>query len=168
MFSAIKLLILWTLQGVCCVIQCVHCFEKLTCWQVGLIFRIAKLLRQSFRRSMRRLAGALGDNGILPPPPDYSAVLVEMNGTPQGHSELPEPSSAQPGARISTMTAADVAHILRSSTGHRAQQNRHTECLVEQDGPVHHDVAVHPSGTEFNFKPEAKSTSLTWNAYSRQ
>jgi hypothetical protein len=114
---------------------------------------------------MRRLAGALGDNGTLPPPPDYNAVLVEMNRTPQGHSELPEPSFTQPAARISTMTAADVAHILRSSMRHRAQQNRHTECLVEGTVPVHHDMAVHPSGPEFNPKPEAESTSLTWNAY---
>jgi len=124
-------------------------------------FRIAKLLRQSFRRSMRRLAGALGDNGTLPPPPDYSAVLVEMNRTLQGHSELPQPSSAQTAARISTMTAADVAHILRSSMRNRAQQNRHTECLVEGAVPVHRDMAVHPSGPEFNSKPEAESTSLT-------
>jgi len=107
-----------------------------------LTFRIAKLLRQSIHRSMRCLAGALGDNGTLPPPPDYSAVLVEMNRTPQGHSEMQEPSSAQPAARISTMTAADVAHILRSSMRHTAQQNRHTECLVEGAGPVHHDMAV--------------------------
>lgn len=126
-----------------------------------LTFRIAKLLRQSFRRSMRRLAGALGDNGTLPPPPDYSAVLVEMNGTPQGRSELSEPSSAQPAARVSTMTASDVAHILRSSMRHRAQQNRHTECLVEGAVPVHTDMAAHPSGPEFNSKPEAESTSLT-------
>ena len=80
-----------------------------------LIFRIDKLLGQSFRHSMCCLAGALGDNGTLPPPTDYSAVLVEVNRTPQGHSEPPEPPSAQPAARISTMTAADVAHILRSS-----------------------------------------------------
>jgi hypothetical protein len=80
-----------------------------------LTFRITKLLRQSFCCSMRRLAGALGDNGTLSPPPDYSAVLVEKNRTPQGHSELPEPSSAQPAAHISTMTAADVTHILSSS-----------------------------------------------------
>lgn len=122
--------------------------------------RIAKLLRQSFRRSMRRLAGALGDNGTLPPPPDYSAVLMEMNRAPQGPSELPEPSSTQP-ARISTLTAADVAHILRSSIRHRAQQNRHTDCLLDGAVPVHHDTAVYPSGPEFNIKPEAESTYVT-------
>lgn len=104
---------------------------------------------------MRRLAGALGDNGTLPPPPDYSAVLVEMNSTPQDHNELPEP------ARMSAMTAADVAHILRSSIRHRVQQNRHTECLVDGVVPIHHDVAIQPSRPELNFKPEAEGTSVT-------
>ena len=97
---------------------------------------------------MRRLAGALGDNGTLPPPPDYSAVLVEMNSTPQDHNELPEP------ARMSAMTAADVAHILRSSI-------RHRECLVDGVVPIHHDVAIQPSRPELNFKPEAEGTSVT-------
>jgi hypothetical protein len=110
---------------------------------------------------MHRFAGALGDNGTLSLPPDYSAVLVEMNKTPQGHSEVPQPSSAQPAARIVTMTAADAAHILKNNMRHRAQQNRHTECLVEEAVPVHLDMAVHPSGPEFNSKPEAGSTSLT-------
>ncbi|KAK9736610.1 Sodium:neurotransmitter symporter family [Popillia japonica] len=56
--------------------------------------RIAKLLRQSIRRSVRRIANALGESSssrqranaqqnseVLPPPPppDYNAVLVEMN-----------------------------------------------------------------------------------------
>jgi len=127
-------------------------------------FRIAKLLWQSFCRSMCRLAGALGDNGTLPPPPDYSAILVEMNRTPQGHSELPDPSYAQPAACIFKMTAADVVHILRSSMRHRAQQNKHTKCLVEGAVPVHHDMAVHPSGPGFNSKPQAESTSYAVKA----
>jgi len=104
------------------------------------------------------------DNATLPPPHDYSAILVEMNRTSQGHSELPEPSSAQPAACISTMTAADVVHILRSSMQHRAQRNRHTEWPVEGAVPVHHDMAVHPSGPGFNSKPKAESTYLTSNA----
>ncbi|OXU30031.1 hypothetical protein TSAR_017027 [Trichomalopsis sarcophagae] len=53
--------------------------------------RIAKMLRQSFRRSVRRIANVLGEGGSAaaarnrpalqqqPPPPDYAAVLVEMN-----------------------------------------------------------------------------------------
>lgn len=54
--------------------------------------RIAKMLRQSFRRSVRRIAGVLGEGAAAaaatrqrpalqqqPPPPDYAAVLVEMN-----------------------------------------------------------------------------------------
>lgn len=48
--------------------------------------RIAKMLRQSFRRSVRRIANVLGESSIprprpalQPPPPDYATVLVEMN-----------------------------------------------------------------------------------------
>lgn len=51
--------------------------------------RIAKMLRQSFRRSVRRIANVLGEGGSAarhrpplqqqPPPPDYADVLVEMN-----------------------------------------------------------------------------------------
>lgn len=53
--------------------------------------RIAKILRQSFRRSVRRLANVLGEGSASrqrpalppppPPPPDYATVLVEMNQT---------------------------------------------------------------------------------------
>jgi hypothetical protein len=125
-------------------------------------FRIAKLLRQSFRRSVRRLANALGDSSTLPPPPDYSAVLVEMNRTPQDHSEqLPEPSSAHL-ARMSTMTAADVAHILRSSLRHSAPRNRDIEGLVGRAAPIHHDVMVPPIRPELDSKTEAESTSVIW------
>lgn len=50
--------------------------------------RIAKMLRQSFRRSVRRIANVLGESSAPrqrpalqqpPPPPDYATVLVEMN-----------------------------------------------------------------------------------------
>ncbi|XP_014488477.1 PREDICTED: uncharacterized protein LOC106751810 isoform X2 [Dinoponera quadriceps] len=51
--------------------------------------RIAKMLRQSFRRSVRRIANVLGETSsvvtaarrpaLQPPPPDYATVLVEMN-----------------------------------------------------------------------------------------
>lgn len=52
--------------------------------------RIAKMLRQSFRRSVRRIANVLGESSATPrqrpalqqqqpPPPDYATVLVEMN-----------------------------------------------------------------------------------------
>jgi len=47
---------------------------------------------------------------------------------------------------------------------HRAQRNRHTEWPVEGAVPVHHDMAVHPSGPGFNSKPKAESTYLTSNA----
>jgi hypothetical protein len=128
-------------------------------------FRIAKLLRQSFRRSMRRLAGALGDNGTLPPPPDYTAVLVEMNRTQQDHDEqLPEPSSAHPVC-TSTMTAAGVAHILRSSLRRSVLRNRNTEHLVDAAAPVHCDVTLPPTRPGLDSKPEAENTSVTWNIW---
>nr|CAD7409175.1 unnamed protein product [Timema cristinae] len=47
--------------------------------------RIAKMLRQSFRRSVRRIASVLGEhsNSVRPmaaiSPPDYAAVLIEIN-----------------------------------------------------------------------------------------
>ncbi|KAJ8678551.1 hypothetical protein QAD02_014338 [Eretmocerus hayati] len=67
--------------------------------------RIAKMLRQSFRRSVRRIASVLGEAGLVagptsasrhrpalsqqqqpqqPPPPDYAHVLVEMNQSVAG------------------------------------------------------------------------------------
>lgn len=75
--------------------------------------RIAKLLRQSLRRSMRRITSVLGESSrpVDPPqtqpPPDYSAVLVEMNQS--------RTSQELANFRGSTLTAADVASILRSS-----------------------------------------------------
>lgn len=114
--------------------------------------RIAKLLRQSIRRSVRRLANVLGEGSgprnqerpnlqniqnLQVPPPDYSAVLVEMNQSQatdvteitildstvaDGNISSSNPSTTdrinrelrtlQPG---SPLTAADVATILRSS-----------------------------------------------------
>lgn len=63
--------------------------------------RLAKFLRQSIRRSVRRIASVLGESSssrhratieqaqvqtqIQIPPPDYNAVLVEMNNTNAGN-----------------------------------------------------------------------------------
>lgn len=58
------------------------------------------MLRQSFRRSVRRIANVLGESSVTPrqrsalqpPPPDYATVLVEMNqqsGNGGGHSDIP-------------------------------------------------------------------------------
>lgn len=65
--------------------------------------RIAKMLRQSFRRSVRRIANVLGESSSVlprsrpalqppsspppppPPPPDYATVLVEMNQSVLSH-----------------------------------------------------------------------------------
>lgn len=89
--------------------------------------RLAKLLRNSIRRSVRRIQSVLGEGSLIGtvsrtqsrnltiPPPDYSTVLVEMNqGTSQngGQSQTSRELSNFQG---STLTAADVASILRSS-----------------------------------------------------
>lgn len=59
--------------------------------------RLAKFLRQSIRRSVRRIANVLGEGSnsrqrnavqnmqVQPPPPDYNAVLVEMNNATQSN-----------------------------------------------------------------------------------
>lgn len=57
------------------------------------------MLRQSFRRSVRRIANVLGESSVTPrqrsalqpPPPDYATVLVEMNqqGASGGDGGIP-------------------------------------------------------------------------------
>ncbi|KAL1492258.1 hypothetical protein ABEB36_012734 [Hypothenemus hampei] len=97
--------------------------------------RLAKFLRQSIRRSMRRIANVLGEGSSAeasrsrpsvqnvsqpPPPPDYNAVFVEMNvsGVPD-HGEMPALGTLERlrnlQASPTALTAADVASILRSS-----------------------------------------------------
>lgn len=102
--------------------------------------RIAKMLRQSIRRSVRRLAHVLGESSNTnrqrqttqnqnqnetpehqhqqqPPPPDYNAVLVEMNQNQQHQQTVVTVvDSVEPESNSScAMTAADVASILRNS-----------------------------------------------------
>ncbi|XP_065170048.1 sodium-dependent transporter bedraggled isoform X2 [Atheta coriaria] len=98
--------------------------------------RIAKLLRQSFRRSVRRIANVLGeasgtrnrtqtDSGAQttqPPPPDYHDVLVEMHQNRDVAVNIPETRDRMIQRELATiatsstgLTAADVACILRSS-----------------------------------------------------
>ncbi|XP_050515599.1 sodium-dependent transporter bedraggled isoform X2 [Diabrotica virgifera virgifera] len=107
--------------------------------------RIAKFLRQSIRRSVRRIANVLGEgssrqrtpisntNGTSTttplPPPDYNAVLVEMNNPSRSTDvAISMPDGPATSTRLSTLerlrnleststalTAAEVASILRSS-----------------------------------------------------
>ncbi|KYB29348.1 sodium-dependent transporter bedraggled isoform X1 [Tribolium castaneum] len=99
--------------------------------------RLAKFLRQSIRRSVRRLANVLGESSTArqranlpqtqPPPPDYNAVLVEMSQTNSTDVSISVPDSStristlerlrniQPTPGSPTLTAAEVASILRSS-----------------------------------------------------
>ncbi|KAK4883080.1 hypothetical protein RN001_006399 [Aquatica leii] len=97
--------------------------------------RIAKFLRQSIRRSVRRITNALGEgssrqrNNAQPvqvPPPDYNAVLVEMNNgestgvdtanrTETNQSTFGRELAAHRRSSSSGLTIADVASILRNS-----------------------------------------------------
>ncbi|XP_044258014.1 sodium-dependent transporter bedraggled isoform X2 [Tribolium madens] len=99
--------------------------------------RLAKFLRQSIRRSVRRLANVLGESSTArlrsnlpqtqPPPPDYNAVLVEMSQTNSTDVSISVPDAStristlerlrniQPTPGSPTLTAAEVASILRSS-----------------------------------------------------
>ncbi|XP_050296620.1 sodium-dependent transporter bedraggled isoform X2 [Anthonomus grandis grandis] len=94
---------------------------------------LIKILRQSIRRSTRRIAHLLGERNLQstsrqrpplqnvtePPPPDYSSVSIEMNAassttsTPTRVSTLERLRSLQ--SSPNALTAADVASILRSS-----------------------------------------------------
>lgn len=89
--------------------------------------RIAKMLRQSFRRSVRRIANVLGESSaprqraaLQPPPPDYATVLVEMNqsGVPLSHDHVsihvlsePQPDVTNTGSnrqsRVGDATSLD-------------------------------------------------------------
>ncbi|CAH0384145.1 unnamed protein product [Bemisia tabaci] len=149
--------------------------------------RIAKLLRQSLRRSVRgirNIRSALGTPTQTrdtydvanppasprgPPPPNYAAVLVEINQSqgngnsnrtqitiPRRESEvnevirrphLPSDASAQGGG---TMTASDVANILRSSLRRQvlrsnsmsSQVSSSVEHLVRNAVPINQDSLV--------------------------
>lgn len=92
--------------------------------------RIAKFLRQSIRRSVRRIANVLGESSgsrqqtsevqnnqtqPSPPPPDYNAVLVEMNRAAVTDSPDRRTQELAIASQSSALTAADVASILRNS-----------------------------------------------------
>ncbi|XP_054271127.1 sodium-dependent transporter bedraggled [Macrosteles quadrilineatus] len=112
--------------------------------------RIAKLLRQSFRRSMRRITTAIGGESSvpsarprlpLPPPPDYSTVLVEMHQNQHtDHSEVIVNRTDH-----STLTADDVATILRSSIRRprdNVVESSSSERLVDAAAPINEDSIV--------------------------
>lgn len=116
--------------------------------------RIAKFLRQSFRRSVRRIANVMGESSRQPTtsttqqvaPPDYNTVLVEMNHpqTNRCSSVSVISSSFLPSAPVhqstlereladrvgnsSVLSVADVACILRSSF-RRSRINRTANTL---------------------------------------
>ncbi|XP_063930579.1 sodium-dependent transporter bedraggled [Zophobas morio] len=163
--------------------------------------RIAKFLRQSIRRSVRRLANVLGESsttrqrGTLPapsqpPPPDYNAVLVEMsqtnstdvsisvpaastNSTPVRISTLERLRNIQPTPGSPTLTAAEVASILRTSFRRSTVRGRNfnedgtaslsAENLVDSAAPIGETSLVvdHlPESGAADVKREANSSVI--------
>ncbi|KYN30913.1 Sodium- and chloride-dependent glycine transporter 1 [Trachymyrmex septentrionalis] len=100
--------------------------------------RIAKMLRQSFRRSVRRIANVLGESSgprqrpaLQPPPPDYATVLVEMNqsGVPMSHDHVaihvlsePRPDVTNTGDSRHGMDVSAVERRHRPNTIDRASK----------------------------------------------
>lgn len=89
--------------------------------------RIAKMLRQSFRRSVRRIANVLGESSaprsrpaLQPPPPDYATVLVEMNqsgGVSRNHVAIHvSPADSRPDV---TNTGSNRQRSVDISAEHR-------------------------------------------------
>lgn len=73
---------------------------------------------------MRRIANVLGESSTSrqptepttqPPPPDYNAVLVEMNRSTVTDSPDRRTQELAIASQSSALTAADVASILRNS-----------------------------------------------------
>ncbi|XP_066909040.1 sodium-dependent transporter bedraggled isoform X2 [Halyomorpha halys] len=112
--------------------------------------RIAKLMRQSFRRSVRRIQTAFAGGGgggsgggsgsgvgegssSEPPPPDYDTVLVEI------HQSLS--SDTGPTTSSTLATVSEVASRLRSSF-RRAMSSQSQQCLVPSASPIHRDSII--------------------------
>jgi hypothetical protein len=131
-----------------------------------LVSRIAKLLRQSFRRSVRRIATVLGTTGgetvvpsapSMPPPPDYAAVLVEINQSLNSqrtdHIALAIDSPTRRtndgetvAATSSNLSANEVAQILRNSFRRAMRDNivesSSSQRLVDAAAPINHDSVI--------------------------
>lgn len=100
--------------------------------------RIAKMLRQSFRRSVRRIANVLGESSaprqrpaLQPPPPDYATVLVEMNqtGAPISRDHVaihvlsePRPDVTNTGGSRHSVDASAIERRHRPNTIDRANR----------------------------------------------
>lgn len=98
---------------------------------------------------MRRITTALGAGETseparqrpplpLPPPPDYTAVLVEMHQADTGGVIVNRTDH-------STLTADDVATILRSSIRRNARdvvESSSSERLVDAAAPINQDSIV--------------------------
>lgn len=78
-----------------------------------------------------------------PPPPDYSAVLVEMH---QSQTDGQSDTVIVNRTDHSTLTADDVATILRSSIRRNIRDNviesSSSERLVDAAAPINHDSIV--------------------------
>ncbi|BET01002.1 transporter [Nesidiocoris tenuis] len=106
--------------------------------------RIAKMLRQSFRRSFRRLTNARDDAAAgeasnsqaapettqRPPPPDYATVLVEINRPPSTSDVQPPDVVPQASAfsHVSTLVRNSFRRAMRNN-----EQSTSSERLVDTD-----------------------------------
>ncbi|XP_015188524.1 PREDICTED: uncharacterized protein LOC107072804 isoform X2 [Polistes dominula] len=106
--------------------------------------RIAKMLRQSFRRSVRRIANVLGESSaprqrpaLQPPPPDYATVLVEMNQNTRGHGVVDVSINMNNESRPDVVVA--TTNIRRSTRNERSatvlgigDNNRHRPNTIDR------------------------------------
>ncbi|CAB0002652.1 unnamed protein product [Nesidiocoris tenuis] len=104
----------------------------------------AKMLRQSFRRSFRRLTNARADAAAgessnsqaapettqRPPPPDYATVLVEINRPPSTSDVQPPDVVPQASAfsHVSTLVRNSFRRAMRNN-----EQSTSSERLVDTD-----------------------------------
>ncbi|CAG9760094.1 unnamed protein product [Ceutorhynchus assimilis] len=123
---------------------------------------LAKFLRQSIRRSMRKIANVLGEGpssfrtrlSVQHPPPDYHAVFAEMTGGNDTTLERLMNLQTSPNA----LTATEVALIhrksfrgsrIRSPTRSTAEQflaSLSAEHLVDAEAPIGETLLVPDSG----------------------
>lgn len=92
--------------------------------------RIAKMLRQSFRRSVRRIANVLGESSaprqrpaLQPPPPDYATVLVEMNQNTRSRDVSIHMTEPRPDVLVTNV---------RSNRNERTNTERHRPNTIDR------------------------------------
>lgn len=117
------------------------------------------MLRQSFRRSIRRLTNSSGSTSNdqsntasdrQPPPPDYATVLVEINqsasGTASWDAGVSSNSSEVFSAAQSSSPFAHVSSLVRNSFRRAMRdgiaQSTSSEVLVDSQAPTNRDLII--------------------------